>query len=155
MLLRDVMTRHIEEVPPEATLQDAAQKMKALDVGALPVCKNDKLIGMLTDRDIAIRAIADGKDPLQCSVGDVMTGDVIYCFDDEDVEQAAKLMEERQIRRLVVMDHDKHAVGIVSLGDLATRQRDERLSGEALERISEPSGPQRGGGSSGSNFTRR
>ena len=142
MLLRDVMTRHVEEIPPQASLQDAAEKMKSLDVGALPVCENDKLIGMLTDRDIAIRSVAAGKDPKNTCVSDAMTGDVCWCYEDEDVQKAIRLMEDRQIRRLVVMDHDKHAVGIVSLGDLATRIRNDRLSGEVLERVSEPSRPE-------------
>jgi CBS domain-containing protein len=143
MLLRDVMTRQIQEIPPEATLQDAAERMKSLDIGALPVCKNDKLIGILTDRDIAIRAVAAGRDPKKTRVSDAMTPEVCFCFDDDDVEEAAKLMERRQIRRLVVMDHNKHAVGIVSLGDLATRTRDDQLTGEVLERVSEPSAPNR------------
>ena len=138
MLLRDVMTRHIQEIPPEATLQDAAERMKSLDVGALPVCANDKLIGIVTDRDIAIRAVAAGCDPRSTRVSEAMTPDVCYCFDDDNVEKAAKLMEERQIRRLVVMDHDKRAVGIVSLGDLATRTSDDQRSGEVLERVSVP-----------------
>jgi CBS domain-containing protein len=139
MQLKDVMTNHVEAIPPSASLQEAAEKMKSLDVGALPVCQNDKLIGMLTDRDIAIRAVADGLDPRQTPVADAMTRDVIFCFDDEDVDKAAKLMEERQIRRLIVMDHDKHAVGILSLGDLATRSRDDSRKGEVLEQISQPS----------------
>src|SRR5688572_13969417 len=131
MLLRDVMTRHIEEIPPQATLQDAAEKMKSLDVGALPVCENNKLIGMLTDRDIAIRSVAAGKDPKSTCVSEAMSaGDVCWCYEDEDVQKAIRLMEDRQIRRLVVMDRNKHAVGIVSLGDLATRMRNDRVSGE-------------------------
>jgi CBS domain-containing protein len=141
MLLREVMTRQIAEIPPEATLQDAAARMKSLDVGVLPVCRNDKLIGMLTDRDIAIRAVAEGRDPTSTRVSDAMTPDVFFCFDDDDVEEAAKLMEDRQIRRLVVMDHNKHAVGIVSLGDLATRTHDDQLTGEVLECVSEPANP--------------
>src|SRR6478672_10273785 len=108
MLLKDVMTRQIAGIRPEATLQDAAAQMKSLDIGALPVCKNDQFIGMLTDRDIAIRAVADGRDPKRTCVSDAMTPQVCYCFDDDDVEEAAKLMEDRQIRRLVVMDHNKH-----------------------------------------------
>jgi CBS domain-containing protein len=145
MLLREVMTRNIQEIPPEATLQDAAERMKSLDVGALPVCANDKLIGMLTDRDIAIRAVAAGRDPKSTRVSDAMTPDVCYCFDDDDIEEAAKLMEDRQIRRLVVMDHNKQAVGIVSLGDLATRTHDDQLTGEVLECVSEPSKPSSSG----------
>lgn len=137
MLLRDIMTPGVSEVPPTATLREAADKMRSLDVGLLPVCDGQKILGVLTDRDIAIRAVAEGRDPNSTSVCDAMTSDVIYCFDDEDVQKAAQLMEQRQIRRLLVMDHDKHAVGIVSLGDIATRTADDQLSGEILERVSE------------------
>ena len=139
MLLRDVMTRGIENIRAEATLVEAAQRMRSLDVGALPVCQNDKLIGVITDRDIAIRAVADGCDPKATAVSDAR--DLFYCYEDESVESAAKLMEEKQIRRLAVFDRKNRAVGIVSLGDLAVRNRDDRLSGEVLERVSEPSQP--------------
>jgi len=139
--LRDIMTRDVHAVPPETSLRHAAQKMKSWDVGALPVCKNDKLVGVITDRDIAVRAVAEGEDPESSCVGDAMTGNLIYCYEDEDVERAARLMEDKQIRRLPVMDRDRHLVGIVSLGDLATRQRDDRLSGGVLEQVSQPTQP--------------
>ncbi|HEX2973205.1 MAG TPA: CBS domain-containing protein [Tepidisphaeraceae bacterium] len=132
------MTRNLEEITPDTTLKDAAQKMKSRDVGALPVCQADKIVGIVTDRDITVRAVAEGRDPQQTSVAEAMTPDLIYCFEDEDVQKAAKLMEERQIRRLLVLDHNQRAVGIVSLGDLAIRGQDNRLSGEVVERISEP-----------------
>jgi CBS domain-containing protein len=135
------MTRNLEEIPPDATLKDAAQKMKSMDFGALPVCQSGQVLGILTDRDITIRAVADGCDPTQTHVRDAMTTNVVFCYDDEDVQQATELMEQKQIRRLLVLDHDKHPVGIVSLGDIATRVRDERLSGEVLEQISEPAQP--------------
>ena len=141
MQLRDVMTRDIQDIAPEATLKDAAETMRSLDVGALPVCENDRVIGMLTDRDIAMRAVADGRDPNQTRVRDAMTGELIYCYEDDSIESAVKLMEEKQIRRLPVMDREQHLCGIVSLGDLATRIRDDRLSGEVLERVSEPNVP--------------
>ncbi|HEY8668436.1 MAG TPA: CBS domain-containing protein [Tepidisphaeraceae bacterium] len=143
MLLKDVMTRGVAEVPPGATLKEAAEKMRSLDVGALPVCTGEKLIGMLTDRDIAVRAVAEGCDPSRTMVSDAMTPDVTYCFEDDDVDEAARIMEEKQIRRLLVLDRNKHAVGIVSLGDIATHTRDRSLSGEVLERVSEhaPSAP--------------
>src|SRR4029450_1986600 len=99
-----------------------------------------------TDRDIAIRAVADGRDPTRTRVSDAMTPEVCYCFDDDDVEEAPELMEDRQIRRLLVMDHNKHAVGIVSLGDLATRAHDDMLTGEVLECVSEPRGSRAAGG---------
>src|SRR5437764_6114264 len=100
MLLKDVMTKTVEEIGPQTSLKDAAAKMKSLDIGALPVCENDKLVGMLTDRDIAVRAVADGKDPTQTRVCDAMTSGAFWCYEDDDVRDAARIMEERQIRRL-------------------------------------------------------
>jgi CBS domain-containing protein len=138
MLLRDIMTHGVSEVPPNTTLREAADRMRSLDVGLLPVCDGQKFLGVLTDRDIAIRAVAEGFDPNTTHVTEAMTPEVIYCFDDEDVQKAVELMEQRQIRRLLVMDHARHAVGVVSLGDIATRAANDHLSGEALERISEP-----------------
>jgi CBS domain-containing protein len=132
------MTRDIEEIPPHMLLTEAAQKMRLLDVGALPVCDNGRLIGMLTDRDIAVRAVAAGRDPRQTQAREVMTPSVIFCYEDEDVRDAARVMEEKQIRRLLVFDHNDRACGIVSVGDIATRIRDEHLSSEVLERVSEP-----------------
>jgi len=141
MLLKDVMTRNVEEIPPQMTLKDAAARMKSLDVGALPVCENNKLVGMITDRDIATRAVAEGRDPKTTRASDAMTSGVVYCYEDEDTRQAAKIMQEKQIRRLVVFDRNQRAVGIVSLGDIATRADSDQLSGQTLERVSEPSQP--------------
>lgn len=138
MKLKDVMTRDIQDIAPDCSLKRAAETMRALDVGALPVCENKRLTGMITDRDIAIRAVADGRDPNQTNVRDAMSGSLIYCYEDEDISKAVKLMEEKQIRRLPVLDRNHQLCGIVSLGDLATRVRDDRLSGEVLERVSEP-----------------
>jgi CBS domain-containing protein len=142
MQLRDVMTPAMQEIEPNATLMEAASRMKSLDVGAMPVCENDRLIGMITDRDITVRAVAEGRDPRQTKVRDAMTRDVCFCYADDSVESAAKLMEEKQVRRLPVFDRKGgRAIGIVSLGDLAVRNRDDRLSGEVLERVSEPTAP--------------
>ena len=138
MLLKDVMTRDPRNIRPDATLMEAADAMKTLDVGALPVCQNDKLIGMITDRDITIRAVAGGCDPKGTPVWQAMSDKLVYCYEDETVESAAKLMEEKQIRRLPVFDRSHRMVGIVSLGDLAVRNHDDQLSGEVLERVSEP-----------------
>lgn len=139
MQVQDIMTRGCECTRPDATLEEAARKMRELDVGSLPVCADDgRLAGILTDRDITIRGVATGKDPRTACVCDVMTPGIVHCFEDQDVQDVAQLMEERQIRRLVVLDHDNRTVGIVSLGDLAVECQDERLAGEALERISEP-----------------
>ena len=139
MLVKEVMTKGVECARPRDSVADAAGKMKKLDVGALPVCgDNDKLAGMITDRDITVRATADECDPADTCVSDVMTPDIVYCFEDQDVTEAARIMEDKQIRRLVVLNRDKRLVGIVSLGDLAVRTGDDQLSGEALEQISEP-----------------
>ena len=138
MKVKQVMTRNIENIEADTNLKEAASMMRSLDVGALPVCENDKLVGMITDRDITVRAVADGRDPAHSTVRDAMTQDVCWCYEDDDVERAAKLMEDRQIRRLPVFDRNNRAVGILSIGDLATRTRDEHLSGEVLERVSEP-----------------
>ncbi len=141
--LKDVMTPGVEVVHPNATVAEAAEKMKALNVGVIPVCDGDRLVGMLTDRDIVVRMVAEQRDPKRTTVGDAMTPDVTYCFEDEDVRKAGMLMAEKQIRRLVVLNRDKRLVGIVSLGDLAVETDDTRSWGEVLERVSEPAGPRR------------
>jgi CBS domain-containing protein len=118
--------------------------MRDLNVGSFPVCGDrDKLVGMITDRDIAVRAIADSCLPDKTKVEEVMTPDIVYCFEKQDVSDLAALMEERQIRRVAVLNDGKRLVGIVSLGDLAVKGADDRLSGEALEAVSEPALPNR------------
>jgi len=141
MKVRDVMTRGAECVGPDTTLQEAAARMQALDVGSLPVCDNDHLAGMLTDRDIAVRAVAGGRDPRTTRVRDAMTPEVHYCFEDQDVNEAAQVMKEKQIRRLPVLNRDKRLVGFVSLGDLAVEADDNNLAGATLEAVSEPNRP--------------
>jgi CBS domain-containing protein len=143
MRVKEVMTPGVEVVHPDSTLQEAAAKMKARDVGPLPVCDNGRLVGMLTDRDVTVRATAEGEDPTVVRVRDVMTKEVLSCFEDQLVGEAARLMQERQVRRLVVLDRDQRLVGIVSLGDLAVATRDEQLAGETLEQVSEPTTPRR------------
>jgi CBS domain-containing protein len=141
MQVKDVMTKGAECVTPSTSLQEAASKMKTLDVGPLPVCEGDQLVGMLTDRDITVRATAEALPPRLGQVRDVMTPDAVYCFEDQDVQEAAGLMQEHQVRRLVVLNRDKRLVGIVSLGDLAVETGDEKLAGETLEQVSEPASP--------------
>src|SRR5262245_43991817 len=126
MKVKDVMTTSVETVAPSSSIQAAAERMKTLDVGPLPVCENDRLVGMVTDRDITTRAVAQGFGGSAGSVRDVMTPDVVYCFEDQEVAEAARLMKKHQIRRLVVLNQDKRLVGIVSLGDLAVDAGDER-----------------------------
>ena len=143
MQLKEVMTRNVEVIGPEATLADAASRMDALDVGPLPVCENDRLVGMITDRDITVRATAMGEDPKTTRVRDAMTRDVLCCHEDDDVREATRLMERNQVRRLPVLNREDRLVGIVSLADLAVWTGDEQLSGEVLERVSEPAEPDR------------
>jgi CBS domain-containing protein len=137
MTIRDVMTRDVVMIEPEASLTEAARRMRGLDVGPLPVVDGGLLVGMVTDRDIAIRGAAEARDPSATSVAEVMTRDVVCCFEDDDVQQAARTMQRHQLRRLVVVDVSGRVAGIVSLGDLAVRSN-ERLAGETLEKISEP-----------------
>ncbi len=139
MQVKEVMTRGCECIEPDASLESAARRMRELDVGPLPVCDRDRIAGIVTDRDIVVRAIAEGRDPHATHVRDVMTPGITYCFDDDDVEHAADTMKNKQIRRLVVLNRDKRLVGIVSLGDLAIESHDEQMTGDTLRRISEPS----------------
>lgn len=140
MQLSEVMTRNVETIRPDATLQEAAEKMKSLDVGVLPVA-DGQLKGILTDRDIVVRCIAEGREARSCKVSEVMSRDVATCHEDQDVQEAAKLMQEKQIRRIVVLNRDDKIVGIISLGDLATDIGNKNLSRKVLEKVSEPSGP--------------
>jgi CBS domain-containing protein len=139
----EVMTRAVDVISPEATLDEAAERMKRLDVGPLPVCDGDRLLGMITDRDITVRATAESRDPNTTRVSEIMTPEVVFTYEDEDVKEAAKLMQEHQLRRLVVLNRDKKLVGIVSLGDLAVETKDDKLKGQVLEDVSKPAEPQR------------
>jgi CBS domain-containing protein len=137
MKVRDVMTERPECIAPTATIQEAAARMKNLDVGSIPVCDNDRLVGVITDRDIALRSVAEGHDPTRDHVRETMSPGIIYCFDDQEAAEAAEIMGEKQVRRLPVLNRNKRLVGIVSLGDLAVETRDDRMSGDALKHISE------------------
>jgi CBS domain-containing protein len=143
MLLREIMTPNPECVVPDDTLRDAARKMRDLNVGPLPVCENGRLAGMITDRDIVVTAVAEGRDTRTAKVKEAMSAGIFYCFDDQDVHEAATMMQEPQVRRLLVLNREKRLVGIVSLGDLATETGDQHKSGEVLQDISEPSVPRR------------
>jgi CBS domain-containing protein len=143
MKVKDIMTSNVECVWPEDTLQEAALKMKEMGIGPLPVCDRLHIVGMLTDRDIAIRGVAAGRDPRSTTVRDVMTCEVIRCFEDEEVEEAERLMQSRQVRRILVVNRDERLVGIVSLGDLAAETGNPQRVGEVLQDVSEPAMPRR------------
>ena len=142
MQLKDIMTPEVEVISPEATIQEAAQRMQNLDVGPLPVCDGDRLVGILTDRDITVRVVAAGYNPTTTKVREAMTAEIIYGFEDQDIQEAARLMEQYQIRRLPILNRDKRLVGIAALGDLAVRTANPALAGEILEHVSEPAKPQ-------------
>jgi CBS domain-containing protein len=134
-LIRDVMTRGVSVVRRDDTLQTAAQRMRDLDVGVLPVTDGEALCGMVTDRDIAVRGVADGMVAQEALVADVMTEEVRWCSDTDSVEQVLDQMGDAQVRRLAVLDADRQIVGIVALGDLATRA--DADTDDALREISE------------------
>ena len=138
MLLKEIMTHDVEVVSPGDTLEQAARKMEERNVGPMPVCEGNRVVGMLTDRDITVRAVAAGCDPKTTLVADAMTQDIISCYDDQDVEDAARVMKEKQVRRLLVLSRANDLVGIVSLGDLATEAGDRGQPGEVLKKVSEP-----------------
>jgi CBS domain-containing protein len=140
MQLKEIMTTDVEVIKPESPITEAAKKMRSLDVGALPVCDGRRLLGMLTDRDITIRATAEGRDPGKTLVRDYMSAELVYCFEDQSIQEAERLMQEKQIRRLPVLTREKQLAGIVSLGDLATKTDEPRAVGKTLEKVSEPTG---------------
>src|SRR5215813_9948298 len=142
MKVRDVMSTPVNMATPDDTIERAAQLLANSDCGALPVAENDRLVGMITDRDITVRAIAKGKQPGSCTVREVMSSGIKYVYDDETTQSAAHNMSRLQVRRLPVLDRNKRLVGIVSLGDLAVKQdgvAEEALRGVSLPASSRPS----------------
>lgn len=139
-MVRDVMTRGVETTAPDTTIADVARRMRDLDVGSLPVTEGSRLLGIVTDRDLSVRATATARDPNTTRVREVMSPELAWVFDDEPADAAARVMRERQIRRLPVLDRSDRLVGVVSLADLATDLGDDRLKGATLEDISQPSG---------------
>ncbi|MFV3130804.1 CBS domain-containing protein [Niveispirillum sp. KHB5.9] len=137
MKVREAMTRNVQVADPTETIEQAAKLMADLDVGSLPVGQDDQLVGMITDRDIAVRAVATGKGP-GTKVREVMSKNIKYCFDDEEIEVVSRNMGDIQVRRLPVIDRDKRLVGILSLGDMAVN--DASAAARALGGVSRPAG---------------
>ncbi len=133
--LKDIMTREVGMISPDATAADAALRMAKLDVGSIPVCDGERLIGMLTDRDLIVRVMAPGREPKMTRVKEVITDTMHYCYEDEDSAQAAHLMSERQIRQLPILSRSKQLVGIVSLRDLATKGGAAAVSEVILKQV--------------------
>lgn len=139
MKISEVMSPEVRIADPDDTIQDVAQIMEETDVGFLPVGEDDRLIGMITDRDIALRAVARGKDPRTTLVRDVMTSKVLYCYDSDEIEAAADNMAELRVRRLPIVNADKRLVGVVSIGDIAFLHS-ATIAGKALESVCSPAG---------------
>ena len=141
MRVSEAMTRDVRVANPGQTIRDVAKIMAEIDAGSMPVGEDDRLVGMITDRDIAIRAVAAGKGP-DTPVREVMSKDVKYCYEDEDLEHVAENMGDIKVRRLPVVNRDKRLVGIVSLGDIAQNE-DHSTTGEAAAGVSQPGGQHR------------
>jgi CBS domain-containing protein len=141
MKLVDVMTRAVEVISPEERLHEAARRMSEYDLGALPVCDGERLVGMITDRDLVIRSMSLGEDPRRVRVAEAMTYDVLWCFEDVGLDEVGRRMQERQVRRMVVLDRKKEMVGIVSLGDLARAKGNAPIAARTLEEIARPTKP--------------
>ena len=138
MKISNCMTRDVKLVSPTQTIREAARMMAELDAGVLPVQQDDRLVGMITDRDIAVRAVAEGKSP-DTLVQDVMSNEVLYCFDDQEIEDVARNMGEVKVRRLPVVNRDKRLVGIISIGDLALKE-EQTMTGSVVAHISKQGG---------------
>lgn len=143
--IKDVMTPDVVTLSPTAKVTEAAEAMKSLNVGAIPICDRTRLLGMVTDRDLVVRVMAEHRNPETETISSVMTTDVDYCYADQTVEEATYVMEDRQVRRMPIINQDKELVGIVSLGDVAVKGADQSTTGEALEKISQPAAAQREG----------
>jgi CBS domain-containing protein len=139
MQLKEFVNTRVETIEPGETLQRAAEMMKQLDIGSLPVCDSGHLAGMITDRDIIVRAVANGCDPAAVTVREIMSSDIVCCSEEDEVEEAARIMQENQVRRILVLNEADELVGITSLGELATITRDHRLAGDTLSAVSEES----------------
>jgi len=138
MKVSDIMTRDVRLLSPDQTIREAANLMTEIDAGAVPVGENDRLVGMITDRDIVIRAVAQGKSP-DTKVAEVMSKEMLYCSETDEIDAVARNMAKAQVRRLPVINADKRLVGIVSLGDLA-RNDDPTTIGRTVSRVSTPGG---------------
>lgn len=137
MLVREIMSKNVKSISPDQTLIEVAKQMRDGDFGVMPVCEGDKLVGMVTDRDIVVRAAADGADLSQTKVRDAMTDEVLTCMEDDDVDSVAQLMSDRQVRRIAVLGKNKRLLGILSIGDLAEKSESLDEAGLALSKISE------------------
>jgi CBS domain-containing protein len=137
MKVHEIMPHNVECIDPETPIAKAADKMRDLDIGFLPICENDRLIGTVTDRDITIRSVAQGRDPRLAPVREIMTQQVFYCYEDDDVEKTGQYMQKKEVRRMLILNRQKRLVGVVSIGDLAKTSGEKEIAGETLGHIAE------------------
>jgi CBS domain-containing protein len=141
MQVKDIMTRDVEFARRDTLVTDVAERMRGYDIGMLPICDGDKLVGTITDRDITIRATANKLHPEMVRCQDIMTPNVVFCFDDQEVAEAGAIMQEHKIRRLAVVNRQRRLVGVISLGDIAVGTGDTKLGGVSLQEVSVPDAP--------------
>ena len=141
MQVKEIMTRDVEIARRDTLLTDAAERMRSHDIGMLPVWDGEQLQGIVTDRDITVRAIANKLQPELVSCQDVMTSDVVFCFEDQDVTEAGRIMQDHKIRRLPVVNRQRHLVGVISIGDIALGTGDTKLVGVSVQEVSAPNTP--------------
>lgn len=137
MNISEIMTHGVECIEPSKPISIAAEKMRDLDIGFLAVCDDDRLVGTVTDRDIAIRSVAQGRDPRLAPVEEIMSPSVFYCYEDQEVSEAARRMQEKEVRRMLVLNRQKRLVGVLSLGDIAKASSEKNIAGETLGEIAE------------------
>lgn len=143
MQISDIMTTGIEMIRSDDSVEQAAKKMRSLNVGALPVQMENMIVGIISKKDIVYRCVAEGSDPMSTEISSIMTKELATCWEDDSIEDAAQIMEDRQLHRLLVMNSDNEPIGMVSLSDIAVKAASEHLAWEVLERISEPACPSR------------
>jgi CBS domain-containing protein len=139
--IKDIMTRNVEIARRDTLLTDAAEMMRGHDIGMLPVCDGDTLVGVVTDRDITVRATANKLHPELVRCQDVMTPKVVFCFEDQDVDEAGTMMQDHKVRRLPVLNRQQRLVGIISIGDIAVGTGDIKLVGVTVQEVSAPDAP--------------
>jgi CBS domain-containing protein len=143
MLIKEIMTMGIETIGSDVSVCDAAKKMRTLGVGSLPVTQGNQIVGIISKKDIVNRCVADECDPQIMQISEIMTSEVATCWEDETIEEAAAILQQNHLHRLLVMSNENEPVGMVSLGDMAVKAHNEHLAWEVLESISEPAMPNR------------
>ena len=137
MKVSEIMTRNVDCIGPETSIATAAERMRDRGIGFLPICHNDRLVGTVTDRDVTIQSVAQGRDPLKVPVLEIMNPQVFYCFEDDDIRKVGQYMQEKEVRRILILNPQKRLVGVVSIGDIAKASGEKQLAGETLGHIAE------------------